>query len=171
MTERKDVVNFKGTPLTLLGEELKPGMPAPQATLAANDMSPVSLSSFKGKTVILSCVPSLDTPTCDIETRRFNKEAAALSGDVVVLTVSRDLPFAQARWCGAAGVDRVKTLSDYADGSFGKAFGIYLKEWALLARVIFVLDKNGTVRYVQYVKDVSTEPDYEAVLKAARAAL
>ncbi|MBI5529112.1 MAG: thiol peroxidase [Deltaproteobacteria bacterium] len=170
MTEREGVVESKGEPLTLLGDEVKVGSKAAEFEVVGNDMKPVRLSDFRGKAVVLSAVPSLDTPTCDIETRRFNQEAAGLGWNVVILTVSRDLPFAQKRWCGAAGVDRVITASDYREGAFGRAYGVFIKEWALLARTVFVIDKEGMVRYVQSVKDVSTEPDYEPVLEAVRAA-
>jgi thiol peroxidase len=170
MTERKGVVTFKGEALTLQGDEVRAGMKAPEFELAGNDMKPVRLADFRGKVIVLSSVPSLDTPTCDIETRRFNKEAAELGKDVMVLTVSRDLPFAQKRWCGAAGVDRVVTASDYRDGAFGRAYGVFIKEWALLARFVFVIDREGVVRYIQAVPDVSKEPDYAPILDAVRAA-
>ena len=125
-------------------------------------------SAFKGKVVIVSSVPSLDTPTCDMETRRFNTEAAGLGDNVVILTVSTDLPFAQKRWCGAAGVDKVKTLSDHRETAFGQSYGVLIKELRLLARAIFVLDKNGVVKYVQLVKEISQEPDYAAVIAAVK---
>jgi thiol peroxidase len=124
------------------------------------------LSSFKGSKVIISVVPSLDTPVCDLQTRRFNQEASKLS-NVVVLTVSKDLPFAQKRWCGAAGANAVKTLSDYR-GSFGQDYGVLIKDLGLLARCIFVIDEEGKVTYVQLVKEVASEPDYEEVLKAVK---
>ena len=168
MIERAGAVTFLGNPLTLLGSEQKVGDRMPDGVLADNDMKPVRLSDFKGHVVILSCVPSLDTPTCDIETRRFNQEAAGLGPDVLVLTVSRDLPFAQKRWCGAAGIDRVVTLSDYRDGSFGIAAGVMIKESALLARVVFVLDRDGVIRLIQTVSEVSKEPDYAPILEAAK---
>ncbi len=168
MTERKAVVTMKGNPVTLVGNEIRAGDEAPEAVLLGNDMSEVELSSFQGKVRIMSSVPSLDTPVCDVETRRFNEMAAELGEDVVILTVSMDLPFAQKRWCGAAGVDRVRTLSDHRDASFGKAYGVLIKEVRLLARSVFVVDREGTVRYVQLVKEVSQEPDYEEVLGAAR---
>ena len=166
MAERTGLTTMKGNPLTLLGNEVKVGDAAPDATLVANDLSEVKLSSFKGKKVIISVVPSLDTPVCDLQTKRFNQEASKL-GDVVVVTVSKDLPFAQKRWCAAAGATAVKTLSDYR-GNFGEIYGVLLKGLNLLARAIFVVDAGGKVRYVQLVKEVATEPDYEAVLKAVR---
>ncbi len=166
MSERAGAVTMKGNPLTLVGTEIKPGAAAPDVTLVANDLSEVKLSSFKGKKVILSVVPSLDTPVCDLQTKRFNQEASKLN-NVAVLTVSKDLPFAQKRWCGAVGASAVKTLSDYR-GNFGEQYGVLIKGLNLLARAIFVLDENGKVTYTQLVKEVATEPDYEAVLKAVR---
>lgn len=168
MIERKGAVTFQGDPLTLVGNELKIGDKAPDAELIGNDMKPVKLSSYRGKICIISSVPSLDTPVCDTETRRFNKEAAGLGADVSILTVSMDLPFAQARWCGAAGVDRVKTLSDYKEAAFGTAYGVLIKELRLLARNIFIIDREGIVRYVQLVKEITKEPDYDSVLRAIR---
>ena len=160
-----------GGPLTLVGPELQAGDTAPEFTVLANDLSEVSLSSFKGKVCIISTVPSLDTPVCDVETRRFNQEAAELGDDVAILTISTDLPFGQARWCGAAGVDKVQTLSDHKDVSFGNTYGVLIKELRLLARCIFVVDKGGKISYVQLVEELSNEPDYEAVLNAAKAVL
>lgn len=170
MQERKGIITFKGNPMTLLGPEVKVGDKAPDFQVVDNALAPVTLADFKGKVKILSAVPSLDTPVCDAETRRFNQEAAKLPGDVVVLTVSADLPFAQKRWCAAAGVDKVKTLSDYQDRSFATAYGVLIKELKLLSRSIFVVDAGDTVRYVQHVKEVTTEPDYGAVLEAAKKA-
>jgi thioredoxin-dependent peroxiredoxin len=168
MSERTGIVTLKGNPVTLAGPELKTGDTAPDFTALANDMSPVSLAAYRGKVVVLSVVPSLDTPICDIQTRRFNQEAAALGGDVAILTLSVDLPFAQARWCGAAGVDKVVTLSDHRDVSFGAAYGVLIKEVRLLARAVFVLDRDGVIRYIQIVSEVASEPDYEAALAAIR---
>src|SRR5512140_127044 len=139
MTERSGIITFKGNPFTLLGPELKTGNKAPDFTVVDNGLAPVSLASYYGKIKIISAVPSLDTPVCDTETRRFNQEAAGLPGDVAVLTVSLDLPFAQKRWCGAAGIDRVITLSDYRDRSFGLAYGVLIDELKLLSRSIFVV--------------------------------
>jgi thiol peroxidase len=166
MEKQKRTVTMKGNPLTLVGNEVKVGQPAPDFEVVANDMSAVKFSSYHGKVCIICSVPSLDTSVCDMETRRFNEEAGKLGGDVVVLTISMDLPFAQKRWCGAAGVKNVQTLSDHRDASFGKAYGVLIKELRLLARAVFVVDKNGTIRYIQIVKELATEPDYEAVLKA-----
>lgn len=157
-------ITLNGAKLSLEGKVLVVGQKAPDFTLAGNDLKPVSLKDFKGHVVILSAVPSLDTPTCDMETRRFNKEASALGDKAVVLTVSKDLPFAQARWCAAAGIDRVKTLSDYRNTSFAADYGILIKELFLLTRAIFVIDGNGVIKYIQFVEEVSKEPDYKAVL-------
>ena len=166
MSERIGAITMKGNPLTLTGHEIKVGDMAPDVTLVANDLSEVKLSSFKGKKVILSVVPSLDTPICDLQTKRFNLEASNLA-DVVVLTISKDLPFAQKRWCGAAGATAVKTLSDFR-GNFGETYGVLIKGLGLLARAIFVVDENGKVGYVQLVKEVASEPNYEEVLKAVK---
>ena len=166
MKERAGAVTMKGKPLTLLGNELKVGDTAPDVELIANDLSAVKLSSYRGKVCIISAVPSLDTSVCSTETRRFNEEAAKLGNDVVILTVSMDLPFAQKRWCGAEGIERVVTLSDYRNADFGKAYGVLIKELHLLARTVFVVDKQGVIRYIQPVKELSTEPDYNAVLEA-----
>jgi thiol peroxidase len=155
---------MKGNPLTLTGTELKVGDQAPDFVALDNDLNPMSLDSFRGKVCIVSSVPSLDTPVCDMETRRFNDEAGRLGDNVVVLTISMDLPFAQKRWCGAAGVDKVQTLSDHREASFGQAYGVLIKELRLLARAVFVLDQQGTIRYLELVKEITTEPDYESVL-------
>lgn len=168
MKERKGVFTFKGGPLTLMGNEIKTPMNAPDVELLDNDLKPVKLSSFKGKICIISSVPSLDTPVCDMETRRFNQEAVQLGKDVTILTISMDLPFAQKRWCGAAGVDQVKTLSDHRNAEFGISFGVLIKELRLLARAVFVLDREGMIRYVQMVKELTNEPDYDAVLNAVK---
>jgi thiol peroxidase len=168
MKERNAAVTMHGNPLTLVGKELKIGDPAPDVTLLDNGLKAVSLSSYRGKVCVISSVPSLDTPVCDMETRRFNEAAAKLGNDVVIVTVSMDLPFAQKRWCGAAGVERVITLSDHRDASFGIAFGVLIKELRLLARSIFVLDRSGTIRYIQNVKEISQEPDYDGVFKAVQ---
>jgi thiol peroxidase len=168
MQERKGIITFKGNPMSLLGPEIKEGDKAPDFRVVDTGLAPVTLADFRGKVKIISAVPSLDTPVCDTETRRFNKEAASLPGNVVILTVSLDLPFAQKRWCGAAGIDKVRTLSDYQDRSFASAYGVLIKELKLLSRSIFVIDGSDTVRYVQHVKEVTQEPDYAAVLSAAK---
>jgi len=159
-------ITMKGNPLTLAGQDVHVGDPAPDFEVVANDLSPFKFSSLKGKVAIICSVPSLDTPTCDIETRRFNEEAAKLGPDVEMLTISMDLPFAQKRWCGAAGVDRLKTYSDHRDAAFGLAYGVLIEKLRLLARAVFVVDKAGVIRYTQIVQEVANEPDYEEVLQA-----
>jgi thiol peroxidase len=168
MQERTGVITMKGSPLTLVGNPVRVNDPAPDVELLDNSLKPVKLSDYRGKVCIISSVPSLDTPVCDMETRRFNTEAAELGPDVAILTVSTDLPFAQKRWCGAAGVERVVTLSDHRQAAFGTAYGTLIKELRLLARAVFVVDRKGVVRYVQLVKEVAEEPDYGAVLKAVK---
>lgn len=166
MKERKGIITFKGGPLTLLGPELKVGQPLPEVTLIAPDLSELKISSFRGKTLIVSTVPSLDTGICDLQTRRFNEEAKKLGGQAVILTISMDLPFAQKRWCGAAGAEHVKTASDYRGAEFAKASGLLIKELHLLARSVMIADKTGKIAYIQIVPEVASEPDYEAVLTA-----
>ena len=166
--ERQGVVTFKGDPLTLLGPEIKVGSKAPDFQVLAQDLSTVTLANSQGKTRLIIAVPSLDTPVCDTETRRFNQEAANLPAGVEILTISADLPFAQKRWCGAAGIDRIQVLSDHREASFGTAYGVLIKELRLLARSIFVVDGTGTVRYVEIVPEVTSEPNYEAALAAVR---
>ncbi|HEY6418588.1 MAG TPA: thiol peroxidase [Candidatus Binataceae bacterium] len=168
--ERKGAVTMRGNPLTLVGPELKTGQKAPGFTVVGAGLKPATLDQFKGKVKIITTVPSLDTPVCDAETRRFNEEASRLPGDVQILAISMDLPFAQARWCGAAGVDKVTALSDYQRAEFGEKYGALIKELHLLARAVFVLDKNDNVTHVEYVKEVANQPDYEAALGAARKA-
>src|SRR5436309_11079504 len=171
--ERTGTVTFKGNPLTLVGPEIRSGQAAPDFTATDNGLQPTRLSQARGKVLILSAVPSLDTPVCDTETRRFNEEASRLGEGVEVWTISMDLPFAQKRWCGAAGVSRVKTLSDFRDRAFGQAYGTLIKDGPLAgleARAVFVVGKDCHVRHVEYVKEVTTEPDYEAALAAARSA-
>jgi len=168
MQERTGIVTFKGNPVTLLGPEVRVGDPAPDFTVVDTALAPVTLADFRGKIKVISAVPSLDTPVCDVETRRFNQEAAGLGDDVVVLTVSLDLPFAQKRWCAASGVDRVKVLSDYQDRSFASAYGVLIRELRLLSRSIFVVDGKDVVRYVQHVPEIGREPDYGAVLTAVK---
>jgi len=159
---------MRGNPLTLIGNEVKVGDVAPDFVVLDNNLSPVNFSSFRGKTCIISSVPSLDTPVCDMETKKFNEEAGRLGPDVAILTVSMDLPFAQKRWCAAAGVDKVQTLSDHRDASFGTSYGVLIKELRLLARAVFLVDRKGIIQYIQLVKEVSKEPDYEAVLNTLR---
>jgi thiol peroxidase len=154
--------------LTLVGPELKPGDPAPDFEVVDNSLNPVNLAATGNAVRIFSVVPSLDTPVCDAQTKRFNDEAGKLPG-VEVYTISMDLPFAQKRWCGAFGVDRVKMLSDHRHASFGQAYGTLIKELRIESRAIFVLDKDNVIRYVEYVKEVADFPDYEAALNAAKA--
>jgi thiol peroxidase len=159
-------ITLKGNPLTLTGQEVHVGDQAPDFEVVANDLSPFKFSSLKGKVAVICSVPSLDTPTCDIETRHFNEEAAKLGPGVELLTISMDLPFAQKRWCGAAGVDRLKTYSDHREAAFGLAYGVLIKELRLLARAVFVVDKAGVIQYTQLVQEVANEPNYEEVLQA-----
>lgn len=169
MKETTNTVTMKGKPLTLLGTPAKVGEVAPEFKVVDDAFKPVRLSDFAGKVVLVSAVPSLDTGVCSLQTRRFNEEAAKLPNDIVILTVSMDLPFAQARWCGAFGVDRVMMLSDHKNGSFGTNYGTLIKELRIESRAIFVVDQAGVIRHVEYVKEVADHPDYEATLKAARA--
>lgn len=169
MSEKTGIITFKGNPMTLLGPGLKVCDAAPDFIAVDNGLAAVSLSSYAGKIKIISAVPSLDTPVCDTETRRFNQEAASLPGDTVVLTISLDLPFAQKRWCGAAGIDKVITLSDYRERSFGLGYGVLIKELLLLTRAVFVVDAANIIRYIQIVPEVTGEPDYAAAIAAAKA--
>ncbi|MFB5266381.1 thiol peroxidase [Paenibacillus enshidis] len=166
--ERTGVATFKGNPITLIGPELKAGDKAPDFTLNKNLLEEASLKDFAGKIKLVSVVPSLDTGVCDAQTRRFNEEAAGLGDQIVVLTVSVDLPFAQARWCGAAGVDRVITLSDYKHHSFGEAYGVFIKELHLDMRSIFVIDADDNIAYVEYLTEMANHPDYEKVIEAVK---
>lgn len=168
MNEREGIITMKGNPLTLVGPELQVGEAAPDFEVTANDLSSVSLSEFKGKVCVITTVPSLDTSVCDTMTRTFNEKATKLGDDVVVLAVSMDLPFAQKRWCGAAGVEDVHTLSDYKEASFGRAYGVLIKELRLLSRAVFVVDKSGVIRYIELVGELTSEPDYEAALKVVK---
>jgi thiol peroxidase len=168
MSERTGITTMGGSPVTLLGTELKVGDKVPDVFLVGNDLKDVALSSYLGKVLIISAVASLDTSVCDTETRRFNTEAAGLGDEVRILTMSMDLPFAQKRWCGAAGIDKIITLSDHKHAAFGQGFGVLIKENRLLARAVFVVDRSGTVRYIQLVKEVGQEPDYEPVLAEVR---
>ena len=167
--ERAGATTLKGNPLTLVGPELKPGDTAPDFTLTDGSLKPVSLKDTGNQVRIISVVPSLDTPVCDAQTKRFNEEAAKLP-DVDIITVSMDLPFAQKRWCGAFGVDKVKMLSDHREGSFGTAYGTLIKDMRIESRAIFVLDQHNKIRHVEYVKEVADFPNYEAALSAAKSA-
>ncbi len=168
MNERTGLVTMRGNPITLLGQELKVGDPAPDFAVVGTDLKQVNFSSFGGKVCVIYSVPSLDTPVCDTTTRRFNEEASRLGPQVTILTVSMDLPFAQARWCGAAGVEAVKTLSDHREASFGTAYGVLIKEMRLLARAVFVVDRDGLVRHIEIVKEIAEEPDFDAALDSVK---
>ncbi len=166
--ERTGIVTFAGNPLTLLGNPIKVGDKAPNVTLVDKDLKEVALSDFAGKVKIISVTPSLDTPVCDLQARRFNDEAQTLSDAVVVLNVSVDLPFAIARYCADAGLDRVKALSDHREAAFGMSYGVLIKGLRLLARSIFVIDKTNVIRYQEIVPEVTHHPDYDRALAEAK---
>ena len=166
--ERAGATTLKGNPLTLIGPELKTGDKAPEFDVVDTGLQPVTLAKTSGKVRIFSVVPSLDTPVCDMQTKRFNDEAAKLSG-VDIYTVSMDLPFAQKRWCGAFGVDNIKMVSDHRNGSFGEHYGTLIKELRIESRAIFVVDKGDVIRHVEYVKEVADHPHYDEALAVARA--
>ena len=168
--ERPGGTTFKGSPLTLVGAELKAGAPAPDFELTSGSMQTVNLAATGSGVRVFSVIPSLDTPVCDAQTKRFNDEAGKLPG-VEMYTISMDLPFAQNRWCNAMGVDKVKTLSDHKSGNFGEAYGTLIKEWRMESRAIFVVGKDNTLQHVEYVKEVSDHPNYDTALAAAKAAL
>ena len=161
-------VTMHGEPLTLQGIQPDVGDVLKDCELIGSEMKPVKLSSFKGKVCLISSVPSLDTSVCDIMTRKFAEDTVGLGDDVVFITVSMDLPFAQSRWCVASDVKGVHVLSDYKDGNFGRTFGLTIKELGLLTRAVFVVDKDGLVRYIQIVDELSHEPDYEAAIEAVK---
>lgn len=163
--ERANVVTFQGKPITLVGEEVRVGQKGGDFKVLGQDMKEKTLQDFKGKIKLIASVPSLDTPVCDTEIKRFNDEAAALSKDIVIIFVSMDLPFAQKRFCQEFEINKVKTLSDHRDASFGIAYGVLIKELRLLARAIFILDKSDTVQYVEYVREISTGPNFDAALR------
>ena len=160
-------VTFQGNPITLKGNQIKVGDDAPDFTLVDNDLNSFKLSDTKGKRVFLT-VPSLDTAVCDMEIRKFNEEAIKLGEHISVYAISMDLPFAQGRWCGGAGIDRVKTVSDYKDREFGNNYGVYINELGLLSRAVFIVDENNKVVYVEYLKEITEEPDYEKALEALK---
>ncbi len=164
-------VTFKGDKLSLEGPALKEGTPMPTFTLTAQDMSDLSSESLKGSALLISVVPSLDTPVCNVQTKHFNDEASKFGSAARLLTVSLDLPFAQKRWCGAEGVTHSITGSDFKHRSFGTTFGCFIKEWGLLGRAIFVVNGKGIITYCEYVAELSTEPNYEEALKALSAAI
>lgn len=171
MAKTNETITMKGNPLKVEGRCVEEGVPAPSFKLTAADMSDVTNTAYAGKVLVLLSIPSIDTPVCAIETKRFNQEAASLSKDVVIASVSRDLPFALKRWCAAEGVERVVTLSDYKYRSFGQEFGVELPDLGLLARALFVVDKTGKIAHVDYVSEVADEPDYAAALEAVRRSL
>lgn len=165
---RKGVAKLKGNPITLVGNEVKVGDKAPDFKVNKDLMTEVTLANYAGKVKLISVVPSLDTGVCDAQTRRFNEEAAKLGNEVQILTISVDLPFAQARWCGAAGVDKVVTLSDYKHRSFGQAYGVLIDELQLDMRSIFVVDQNDKVTYVEYLTEMTEHPNYDAAIQAVK---
>ncbi|MCS7263289.1 MAG: thiol peroxidase [Armatimonadetes bacterium] len=166
--ERQGVVTFRGNPLTLLGEDLQVGEKAPDFKVVDTDLKPVTLQDFAGKVLLISVTPSLDTPVCDAQGKKFNELAANLSEDVVVLNISVDLPFAQKRWCGLNNIERIKVLSDYQERDFGLKYGVLIKELKLLARSVWIVDKEGVIRYKQIVPEVTTEPDYDHAMAALK---
>lgn len=168
MKEFSGRVTMKGNPVTLVGNEVAVGDSAPDFTAVDTAFQPVSLSDFRDRVTIISVVPSLDTPVCDLQTRKFNDTAVKLGADVHILTISMDLPFAQKRWCGAAGVDKLQTLSDHREADFGQKYGLLIKELRLLARAVLVVDRQGIIRYLNIVPEIAEEPDYEAVLKVVQ---
>lgn len=166
--ERTGIITFQGSELTLLGEPIEVGQAAKNFSVINNELGAATLEDYKGNICIISSVPSLDTPICSIQTKRFNDETVNLGDDVKVLTISMDLPFAQSRWCGAMDAENVVTLSDYKDADFGMKYGILIKELRLLSRAVFVIDKDGIITYSQIVPEITNEPDYEAVLSALK---
>jgi thiol peroxidase len=163
MQERVGLVTMRGNPLTLVGNEVKVGETAPDFVALDNNLTPVKLSAYRTKICIISSVPSLDTPVCDNETRKFNEEAMKLGEKVQIITISMDLPFAQKRWCGAAGVNKIQTLSDHKEAQFGTTYGVLIKELRLLARAVFLVDQKGILQYTQLVKEIANEPNYEEI--------
>jgi thiol peroxidase len=159
---------MKGNPVTLVGPELKAGDQAPDFSARSQDLQPYGLNESKGKIRLISVVPSLDTPVCDAQSRRFNEEAASLGDGVEIITISMDLPFAQKRWCGAAGIDKIKVVSDYYDRSFSQAYGSLIRELHLACRAVFVVDDKDTIRHVEYVPEVTDHPNYDAALEAVK---
>ena len=168
MGERTGIVTMKGNPITLVGDEVNVGQKAPDFVAIDHNLAPVKFSSYRGKICILASVPSLDTPVCATETRKFNEEASRLSPDIVIVTISMDLPFAQKRWCGAEGITRIQTLSDHRDASFGTSYGVLIKELRLLARAVFLVDQKGVLQHVQLVKEIASEPNYKDVWHALK---
>lgn len=166
MQERTGIIVSRGKPLTLVGNEVKAGDKAPDFTVLNSAMETVRLDDYRGKVVVISTLPSLETQICDLETRRFSAEAEKLGGDVVFISISMDLPLAQKRWSDEAEVKNIQLVSDHKDASFGLAYGVLIKELRLLARTVFIIGKNGKIEYIQYVKETASEPDYDEVLAA-----
>jgi thiol peroxidase len=166
--ERTGMVTMKGSPLTLSGNELKVGNKAPDFTVLDGELKEIGLNDFSGKIKIISVTPSLDTPVCDMQARRFNQDAANLPDDIVVINISMDLPFAISSFCTMAGIDKVKGYSDHRDASFGNAYGVLIKEARLLARSIFVIDKDDAIKYIEIVPELTEQPDYDRALDAVR---
>lgn len=162
--ERKDTITFQGNPLTLVGKEIKVGDIAPNFTVIKNDLSSISLDSLKGKTVVISAMPSIDTPVCEMQTIRFNREASKLE-DVVILTVSMDLPFALNRFCGTKGIENAVTTSDYKDREFANSYGLYIKELGLISRAVIIVDRDGKIVYTEYLREITEEPNYEVAME------
>jgi len=166
--ERKGVVTFAGNPLTLTGNEVKVGDKAPDFKAVDKDLSEVRFSDFAGKVKIISVTPSLDTPVCNLQARKFEEEAGALGDKIAVINISMDLPFAIARFCAGAGIKNIRTLSDHREASFGNAYGVLIKELRLLARTIFVIDRSDTIRYIEVVPEITNEPDYDTAIAEAK---
>ena len=163
--DRKGSVTIHGDPLTLTGKEMRVGDKAPDFTVLNGELKETGLKDFAGKVKVISVTPSLDTPVCDLQARMFNSEAAKLPADVAVLNISMDLPFAISRFCTSAGIDKVKALSDHRDASFGNGYGVLIRELRLLARSIFIIDKDDVIRYIEIVPELSNEPDYKRALE------
>ncbi len=164
--DRTGVITFQGNGLTLTGNEVKTGDKAPDFTVLDNELNPVGLKDLSGKTKVISVTPSLDTPVCDEQLRKFNEKAANMGDNVVVLNISMDLPFANGRFCSTAGIDKVKTLSDHKDASFGSAYGLLIKELRLLTRAIIIVDGNDSIKYLEVVPEITNHPDYDKALAA-----
>lgn len=162
--ERKDAITFEGNPLTLIGKEVVVGETAPNFTATKVDLTPLSLEELKGKNIVISAVPSIDTPVCELQTIRFNKEISTFK-DVVLLTISMDLPFALSRFCGAKGIENAITVSDYKDREFANNYGLYIKELGLISRAVIIVDKDGKVAYKEYLKEITQEPNYNIALE------
>lgn len=162
------MTTFLGKPVTLVGQQLQIGETVPDFTLTTTDLAQKSLSDFAGKKKVISVIPSIDTGICSTQTRTFNKELSDME-DTVVITVSADLPFAQARWCGVEGMEHAVMMSDYYDNTFGKTYGLLMQEWHLLARAVLVLDENNKLVYAEYLENVNSEPNYQAAIEAVKA--